>query len=107
MGRAYRIQEKWSEAQAALERAVELKSDTAQYHYVLSIVYRKLGKQAESGRHLRPFASLTEVCRAEAQNPAAELCRRIRRGGVRTAPKGSEPGWAQSGTGGMIDVMVL
>ena len=58
LGRAYRIQEKWSEAQGALERAIALKSDTAQYHYVLSIVYRKLGKQAESRRSLETFRDL-------------------------------------------------
>lgn len=70
LGRAYRIQEKWSDAQAALERAIALKSDTAQYHYVLSIVYRKLGKQAESRAALETFRELDrKYAEREAQRP--------------------------------------
>lgn len=48
----------WPEAAEALKRAIEANPRAASYHYVLSGVYRQLGKAQESQAHLDTFQKL-------------------------------------------------
>jgi tetratricopeptide (TPR) repeat protein len=58
MGKAYRSLEDWQQAAAALEEAVALDSHFGQAYYVLSFVYRKLGKTKESREAMAAFRML-------------------------------------------------
>jgi len=58
MGKTYRALEDWPHAAEALEHAVAIKPLSSQYHYVLGLVYRKLGKVQESQEQMEIFAKL-------------------------------------------------
>jgi tetratricopeptide (TPR) repeat protein len=58
MGRTYRTLEDWPRAADALEHAVAIKPSSSQYHYVLSSVYRKLGKGKQSQEQMEIFEKL-------------------------------------------------
>lgn len=47
MGRALRSRDEWEQAADALKKATTYNPENAEYHYVLSMVYRKLGKVKE------------------------------------------------------------
>jgi Tfp pilus assembly protein PilF len=68
MARTYRVQEDWPKMAAALEKAIAIKPTSAQYYYVLSSAYRKLGKHKESEWALEQFRRIDkETADLEAQ----------------------------------------
>jgi tetratricopeptide (TPR) repeat protein len=58
MGRAYQSRGEWEQAADALRNAISINPSSAQYYYVLSQVYRRLGKQKESLAALKTFQEL-------------------------------------------------
>ena len=52
-----RLQE-WPKAAEALEAAIALNPRASSYHYLLSGVYRRLGKTKESEEHMELFRQL-------------------------------------------------
>ncbi|MGH9632744.1 MAG: tetratricopeptide repeat protein, partial [Bryobacteraceae bacterium] len=58
LGKALDHLQQWPEAAEALKRAIEANPRAATYHYVLSGVYRHLGKTKESQAHLEIFGRL-------------------------------------------------
>lgn len=58
MGKTYRTLKDWPRAAEAFEQAVAIKPVSSQYHYVLGLVYRKLGKLKESKEQLEVFEKL-------------------------------------------------
>jgi tetratricopeptide (TPR) repeat protein len=60
LGKALDRQQQWPEAASALQRAVDANPNIASYHYVLSGVYRRLGKLPESQRHMETFRQLEQ-----------------------------------------------
>jgi tetratricopeptide (TPR) repeat protein len=58
MARAYQSQGEWGRAAEALRNAISLNPSSAQYYYVLSQVYRSLGRQPESLAALKSFQEL-------------------------------------------------
>jgi tetratricopeptide (TPR) repeat protein len=60
MAKAYRTQQEWQLAEAALQKGVGFNPDVSDYHYVLSIVYRKLGKAKESQEEEAAFRRLKQ-----------------------------------------------
>jgi uncharacterized protein HemY len=58
MGKAYRSREEWGLAAQALEQAIELDPQASQYYYVLSYVYKKLGKIEKSHEAMEHFRKL-------------------------------------------------
>jgi tetratricopeptide (TPR) repeat protein len=47
--KAYRAEKRWDEAVSHLERAISINARVSRYHYVLGLLYRRLG-QAEKSR---------------------------------------------------------
>ncbi|PYV39253.1 MAG: hypothetical protein DMG06_23645, partial [Acidobacteria bacterium] len=58
--KAYISQQDWDQAAKALQNAIEINPRFARFHYVLSTVYRKLGKSAESETEMEVSRTLTE-----------------------------------------------
>jgi tetratricopeptide (TPR) repeat protein len=58
IAKACRTKEDWRGVVQALEKAIEIKSSSSQYYYVLSFAYRKLGKLEESRQALEKFEEL-------------------------------------------------
>jgi tetratricopeptide (TPR) repeat protein len=63
--RAHMAQKNWDAAAKALERAIEINPRFAKFHYVLSTVYRKAGKPAESEREMAAYRKLFEQSGAQ------------------------------------------
>ena len=57
--RAQMAQKNWEQAAKALQSAIGNNPRYAKYHYVLSTVYRKIGKAAESEREMATFQKLS------------------------------------------------
>ena len=70
--RAQMAQEKWGDAAKALQRAIEINSRFAKFHYVLGTVYRKMGKRAESAREMVAYQKLSEQSGARSLPKTAE-----------------------------------
>ena len=60
LGKALAGLQRWSEAAAALNSAIEANPRASSYHYVLSGVYRRLGKLKESQEQMEVFARLEQ-----------------------------------------------
>jgi Flp pilus assembly protein TadD len=60
--KAYRAEKKWEEATAALEKAISINARISRYHYVLGLLYRRLGEEEKSRQALDKF----ELLEAEA-----------------------------------------
>jgi tetratricopeptide (TPR) repeat protein len=58
LGKALDRLQEWSEAVQALNRAIEANPRASSYHYVLSGVYRRLGKSKESQEQMEIFRRL-------------------------------------------------
>ena len=58
MAKALDRLEQWPEAAEALERAIEVNPSASSYHYVLSGVYRHLGKSKDSQEQMELFRKL-------------------------------------------------
>jgi tetratricopeptide (TPR) repeat protein len=58
MAKAYEYLGDLTAAAGALNRAIELNAHSASYFYVLSGVYRKLGKTEESQKAIEEFSRL-------------------------------------------------
>lgn len=58
IAKACRTKEDWRCVVQALEKAVQIKSSSSQYYYVLSVAYRKLGKLEESRQAMEKFQEL-------------------------------------------------
>ena len=58
--RAHMSRQDWDQAARALQNAIQINPGFARYHYVLSTVYRKLGKSEDSDREIQVFRKLTE-----------------------------------------------
>jgi tetratricopeptide (TPR) repeat protein len=58
IAKACRTREDWKGVTDALEKAIAIKPLSAQYHYVLGIAYRKLGRTKESEQALETFREL-------------------------------------------------
>jgi superkiller protein 3 len=61
MGRAYRMREEWQQAARALEQAINRDQRHERSYYVLSFVYRKLGKVKESQDAMASFTRLHQL----------------------------------------------
>jgi tetratricopeptide (TPR) repeat protein len=61
LAKAYRGLSDWQAEAESMEKAVELDPRNTQYFYVLSIVYRKLGKDSESRTALARYESLKQA----------------------------------------------
>jgi len=59
LARAYIAEEKWEPAAAALQRAIQNSPRYPRYHFVLSVVDRKMGKAAESRKEMETFQKLS------------------------------------------------
>jgi tetratricopeptide (TPR) repeat protein len=60
MAKAYRTQKEWQKAADAARRAIALNSQVPDYYYVLGLVLRELGNQAESEEALQKYAQLQQ-----------------------------------------------
>jgi tetratricopeptide (TPR) repeat protein len=60
MAKAYRTQKEWQKAADAARRAIALNSQMPDYFYVLGLVLRELGNQAESEEALQKYAQLQQ-----------------------------------------------
>jgi len=58
LGRAFERQGQWAEAAEALNRAIAANPSSSSYHYVLSGVYRRLGKTKEAQEQMEIFRKL-------------------------------------------------
>jgi tetratricopeptide (TPR) repeat protein len=58
MAKAHESRNEWDEAAKALRKAIEISPGSANYHYVLSVVYKKLGKLKESQEAIEAFRKL-------------------------------------------------
>src|SRR5207244_4393715 len=58
LGKALVRLQQWSEAAEALNSAIEANPRASSYHYVLSGVYRRLGKLKESQEQMEVFGRL-------------------------------------------------
>jgi tetratricopeptide (TPR) repeat protein len=65
--RAHMAQQNWAGAAQALQSAIEINPRFPKFHYVLSTVYRKMGKAAESEREMAAYRKLFE--QAKSQQP--------------------------------------
>jgi tetratricopeptide (TPR) repeat protein len=65
--RAHMAEQDWPGAAKALESAVEIDPRFPKFHYVLSTVYRKMGKVAESKSEMAVYRRLFE--QAKSQRP--------------------------------------
>ena len=70
--RARMAQQEWDEAAKALRAAIEINPRYAKYHYVLSTVYRKIGKPAESQKEMAAFRKLSEQRGAQSLQETSE-----------------------------------
>jgi tetratricopeptide (TPR) repeat protein len=59
IARAHMAQQRWEQAATALQSAIQNNARYARYHYVLSTVYRKMGKTADSQREVETFQKLS------------------------------------------------
>ena len=59
IARAQIAQQRWELAATALQSAIQNNPRYAKYHYVLSTVYRKIGKTAESKKEVETFQKLS------------------------------------------------
>ena len=62
--------EDWPHMAQALEKAIAINPTSTQYHYVVSLAYRKLGREKES------LAAIAEFQRIEQQTAELERQRR-------------------------------
>jgi tetratricopeptide (TPR) repeat protein len=69
IARARMAEQKWEQAATALESAIQNNPRYARYHLVLSTVYRKIGKRAESEKEVQTFQKLSG--QGTAQKPPA------------------------------------
>jgi tetratricopeptide (TPR) repeat protein len=58
MAKAYRTLEQWDQAAEALEKAIEINPGHAESYYILSQVYRKLGRLKESKQAMSNYQKL-------------------------------------------------
>ena len=58
MAKAHRARPSWPEAAEALEKAISLNARISRYYYLLSAVYRRLGRAEESEEALATFQKL-------------------------------------------------
>jgi len=58
IAKAYRLLEQWDQAAEALQKAIEINPGHAESYYILSQVYRKLGKLKESQQALDDYRKL-------------------------------------------------
>jgi tetratricopeptide (TPR) repeat protein len=58
IAKACRTKEGWNGVTDALEKAIATRPSSAQYHYLVGIAYRKLGKTKESEQALETFREL-------------------------------------------------
>jgi len=70
--RAYMAQQNWEQAAKALQSAIGNNPRYAKYHYVLSTVYRKTGKAAESKKEMETFQELSGQAGAQPPPETAE-----------------------------------
>ena len=56
--KAYRAQKQWDEAVGHLERAISINARVSRYHYVLGLLYRRLGQTAKSRSAIDAFERL-------------------------------------------------
>jgi tetratricopeptide (TPR) repeat protein len=70
--RAHMAQQNWEQAAKALQSAIGNNPRYAKYHYVLSTVYRKIGKAAESKREMATFQKLSGPGGAQLPQETAE-----------------------------------
>lgn len=77
IAKACRTKEDWKGVADALEKAITINSSKAQYHYVIGIAYRKLGKIKESDQALETFRVL-EKQTAELESRRREARRATR-----------------------------
>lgn len=70
--RAYMAQKNWEQAARALQSAIGDNPRYAKYHYVLSTVYRKIGKAVESEREMAAFQGLSGQGGAQLPQETAE-----------------------------------
>jgi Tfp pilus assembly protein PilF len=61
LAKAYRGLSEWQSEAQSLEKAVELDPHNTQYYYVLSVVYKKLGKNEEARAALGTYESLKQA----------------------------------------------
>jgi len=70
-GRAHMAQQDWADAAKALENAIEIDPRFPKFHYVLSTVYRKMGKAAQSESEMTAYRKLFEQAKSQrALDPA-------------------------------------
>jgi tetratricopeptide (TPR) repeat protein len=70
--RAHMAQEKWDGAAKALQSAIEINPRFPKFHYVLSTVYRKMGKAAESKSEMAAYRKLFEQAKSQRPLDTAE-----------------------------------
>ena len=63
--RAQMAQQDWAGAAKALQSAIEINPHFPKFHYVLSTVYRKMGRTAESESEMVAYRQLFEKAKAE------------------------------------------
>jgi tetratricopeptide (TPR) repeat protein len=78
IGKACRTRRDWKGEVEAMEKAAAIKASSAQYHYVLGVAYRKLGRIKESEQAYKTFQQL-EKQSADMESKRREA-RRARRG---------------------------
>jgi tetratricopeptide (TPR) repeat protein len=70
--RAHMAQEKLDGAAKALQSAIEINPRFPKFHYVLSTVYRKMGKAAESKSEMAAYRKLFEQAKSQRPLDTAE-----------------------------------
>lgn len=77
IAKACRAKQDWNGEVDAIEKAIAIRPSSAQYHYVVGIAYRKLGKIKESAQALETFREL-EKQTAELESHRREARRATR-----------------------------
>jgi tetratricopeptide (TPR) repeat protein len=70
--RAHMAQQDWAGAAKALQTAIEINPRSPKFHYVLSTVYRKMGKAAESESEMASYRRLFEQVKSQRPLDTAE-----------------------------------
>ena len=70
--RAHMAQENWDGAAKALQSAIEINPRIPKFHYVLSTVYRKMGKAAESESEMAAYRKMFEQAKSRRQLDTVE-----------------------------------
>jgi tetratricopeptide (TPR) repeat protein len=72
IARAYMAQQRWEPAATALETAIQNNPRYPRYHYVLSTVYRKMGKTSESEKEVETFQKLSGEVGSQTPHASAD-----------------------------------